>query len=66
MGWVEMLFVVGSVLMLNRVHVQGACEVAAAHIDVCLCVCLSSLILPNDHVWEHWLPVRIGADQVNN
>ena len=41
LGVVEMLFVIGSALMLNRLHVQAVCEAAAAHIAVCLSVCPS-------------------------
>ena len=41
LGVVEMLFVIGSALMLNRLHVQAVCEAAAAHIAVCLSVRLS-------------------------
>ncbi len=43
-GVVEMMFVIGSVLMLDRLRVQAACEFAAAHIgclSVFLSVCLS-------------------------
>ena len=43
-----MMFVIGSVLMLDRLRVQAACKFAAAHIgclsvflSVCLSVCLA-------------------------
>ena len=60
---IEMLFVIGSVLELNRLCVQGACEVAAAHI-VCLSVCLSVRLAVHGQQPLPELIIYIGTNQI--